>query len=274
MEKKFNGKAIYNPSGKAGEYSRWACNFFIGCSNDCTYCYCKKGYLGLIWTDKPQLKKCFRDTEDAFRIFSTELLRNLDDLRKHGLFFTFTSDPMLPDSKPLILRSMDFALENGVPVQILTKCAEFAHDIRWQQMEREKRGMVAFGFTLTGCDDLESGAASTADRITAMRRFHQLGYPTFASIEPVVIPSRSLDCIRDTSDCCDLFKVGLMSGKKDYSISDVRTLFEDIKEIKEKTGNLFYLKDSFVNFLQMDRNTLDEGFVDLDYPIYNLADRD
>jgi hypothetical protein len=25
--KTFNGKAIYNPSGKAGEYSYWACNF-------------------------------------------------------------------------------------------------------------------------------------------------------------------------------------------------------------------------------------------------------
>ncbi len=23
----FKGKAIYNPVGKAGEYSRWACNF-------------------------------------------------------------------------------------------------------------------------------------------------------------------------------------------------------------------------------------------------------
>ncbi|KAA6320448.1 hypothetical protein EZS27_029784 [termite gut metagenome] len=37
--KPFNGKAIYNPSGKAGEYSYWACNFYNGCSNGCTYCY-------------------------------------------------------------------------------------------------------------------------------------------------------------------------------------------------------------------------------------------
>ena len=34
---KFNGKAIYNPSGKAGEYSTWACNFYVGCSNMCEY---------------------------------------------------------------------------------------------------------------------------------------------------------------------------------------------------------------------------------------------
>ena len=35
----FNGKAIYNPKGKAGEYAPWACNFYTGCSNDCEYCY-------------------------------------------------------------------------------------------------------------------------------------------------------------------------------------------------------------------------------------------
>ncbi len=60
--KNFKGKAIYNPSGKAGEYSYWACNFYVGCSNGCEYCYCKKGILsGVMGQDKPQLKKCFKD---------------------------------------------------------------------------------------------------------------------------------------------------------------------------------------------------------------------
>lgn len=45
----FNGKAIYNPSGKAGEYSYWACNFYVGCSNMCEYCYCKKGFSAMLW---------------------------------------------------------------------------------------------------------------------------------------------------------------------------------------------------------------------------------
>lgn len=29
------GKAIYKPAGKAGEYAKYACNFYVGCSNDC-----------------------------------------------------------------------------------------------------------------------------------------------------------------------------------------------------------------------------------------------
>lgn len=43
-----NGKAIYKPAGKAREYAEWACNLFVGCSNDCSYCYCKRGALGSV----------------------------------------------------------------------------------------------------------------------------------------------------------------------------------------------------------------------------------
>lgn len=268
MNKSFKGKAIYNPSGKAGEYSRWACNFFVGCSNDCTYCYCKKGHLGRIWTDKPQLKKCFKDDEDAFRIFTSELDRNVTELRKDGIFFNFTSDPMLAEARPLTYRSVDYALGKGVPVQILTKRAEFAHDIRWQQLDPGKRKMIAFGFTLTGRDDLEPGASSNRERMDAMQMLHDMGYLTFASIEPVIDPMVSLECIRLTADCCDLFKVGLMSGKKDYTESDVWTLFENIREIQKMHGCRFYLKNSLVKYLHLERTALDNGFVNANYNLF------
>lgn len=39
----YKGKATYNPSDKAGEYAKWACNFYVGCANGYTYCYLKKG---------------------------------------------------------------------------------------------------------------------------------------------------------------------------------------------------------------------------------------
>ena len=32
-----NGKAIYSPKGKAAEYGRYACNFYVGCSNGNTF---------------------------------------------------------------------------------------------------------------------------------------------------------------------------------------------------------------------------------------------
>ena len=67
-------KAIYKPKGKAGEYASFACNFFVGCSNNCAYCYLKKG-IGkkTLGGDKPVLKKCFRNWQDAINVYFNEL---------------------------------------------------------------------------------------------------------------------------------------------------------------------------------------------------------
>lgn len=268
MTKKFNGKAIYNPAGKAGEYSRWACNFFTGCSNNCNYCYCKKGFLGSIWQDKPSLKKCFQNEEDAFHIFCKEIKRNIDDLHRHGLFFSFTTDPMLTESKPLTIRCLQKCLDEDIPVQILTKRAEFGDDTIWYEIKPEQRKKIAVGFTLTGCDEMEPGASSTGQRINAMRIFHKLGYPTFASIEPIIEPKTSLECIRMTADCCHLFKVGLMSGKKDYNKKELMDMIAEMEKIYNQYGCLFYLKDSLLNFLKMERTGLNSCFVNTDYNIY------
>lgn len=120
---RFNGKAIYNPSGKAGEYSDWACNFYTGCSNNCDYCYCKKGVMSHVWSDTPKLKKCFRDDEEAISIFEKELLANLGELQEHGLFFSFTTDPMLPQTIDLTVRAIKICVHHSVNVKILTKRA-------------------------------------------------------------------------------------------------------------------------------------------------------
>lgn len=78
--KEFKGKSIYNPSGKAGEYSRWACNFYVGCSNGCEYCYCKKGLLAkAMGRDKPQLKD-FKG-KDPLDEFDKEVIDNVYDNR-------------------------------------------------------------------------------------------------------------------------------------------------------------------------------------------------
>ena len=81
--KPFNGKAIYQPQGAAGEYAKYACNFFKGCSNSCSYCFNKRWN----WGNVPKLKACFKDEKHALEVFEKELRAILPELQKHGLLF-------------------------------------------------------------------------------------------------------------------------------------------------------------------------------------------
>ena len=122
----FKGKSLYRPTGKAGEYSAWACNFYTGCSNNCSYCYCKRGVMSHVWSDEPMLKKCFKDKDHAVAVFEKEMLANIDELRKTGIFFSFTTDPMIPGKTlELTMEAVGLALRNDVPVQILAKRADW-----------------------------------------------------------------------------------------------------------------------------------------------------
>lgn len=219
---KINGKAIYSPKGKAGEYAKYAVNFYVGCSNDCTYCYCKRGILGhAMGAPVAALKKCFKDETHARQTFEAELYKHLDEIRPHGLFFTFTSDPMLADTRTLTIQAVEIALSYGVPCQILTKRADFIDELPDWWSQDTYRNKLAFGFTLTGHDELEPGASTNAERIEAMKRLHAMGFKTFASIEPVISLPESSRMIVQTIGFCDLYKIGLLSGKKEYCKSDV-----------------------------------------------------
>lgn len=252
--KRFNGKAIYNPSGKAGEYSQWACNFFVGCSNGCEYCYCKKGILaGVMGQDAPQLKKCFRDEDHALEVFEREMMQNIDALREHGLFFTFTSDPMLDLTMDMTIFAAEKCLSLNIPVQILTKNAENPEfcflggalgphqKARWFKQHHDK---IAVGFTLTGHDELEPHASPNAERVAVMRELHDAGFKTFASIEPIVDLASSWSMIEATLGFCDLYKIGLMTGGSKPDKDDLFHFIGRVTKQAEEYGAKVYWKES------------------------------
>ena len=67
-------KAIYQPRGKAGEYSPWAVNFYNGCPCACSYCYKDKGLArGTLGGTNVRLKTSLVNEQTAFEIFCKEL---------------------------------------------------------------------------------------------------------------------------------------------------------------------------------------------------------
>lgn len=203
--------------------------------------------------------------EHALDVFCNEVDKNEEDLREHGLLFSFTTDPMLKETKDLTWASVIYATSSGIPVKILTKRADI-FDLSLETFPVKDK--VAFGFTLTGHDELEPGASTNMERIQAMCTLHKMGYKTFASIEPVVDFVSAYSMIILSHGACDLYKIGLMSGKK-YNAqerSDAECFFE---MIKGDTEQKYYLKDTLITLLKLDRDKLPEHFVRRDYNLFN-----
>ena len=271
--KTINGKAIYQPKGKAGEYSKYACNFYVGCSNQCEYCSLRKGIgKATLGGDTPTLKKCFKDESHALEVFEKELKANLPELQEHGLFFSFTTDPCLPETIELTMNAIELCQDFSVSVMLLTKNTRWVDDFilnKWFIPHRVSG--IAVGFTLTGHNELEPNASTNAERIEAMRTLHDAGFKTWASIEPVIDFESSFKMIRDSRHFCDLFKIGLMAGGK-YDKYLLNVFISDVIEYTEYFGCKFYFKDGLLKAAGIRREDLEDlpaNCVTKDYNIFN-----
>ena len=229
-------KILSRPKKNAEEYGKWAVNPYVGCSNQCEYCYLRKGpsgkYLG---QDHPVLKKGVVSNDHAYHLAMTEIIEHKDEIiRDGGLFFTFTSDPLLYNTRNVCLTIASWAVYHDIPVVMLTKCASFYGyeddrkpasyylPYRDRLLQREQRifsplvdpcsQRLALGWTLTGHDEEELRADKNAHRIAAMKELSAAGFKTWASIEPVIDFDSSLRMVQQALDAgCRHFKIGLMT---------------------------------------------------------------
>lgn len=139
-------------------------------------------------------------------------------------------------------------------------------DLRTKRVKRT----VAFGWTLTGHDELESSADPNAFRLQTMKRMSQDGFKTWASIEPVIDFPSSLDMIYQALNAgCEHFKIGLLTNKtrvvrKDFQIGehqfkayDVRDCLHFIEDVMRMTSGkaTVYWKQSVRDLLGTDLET-------------------
>lgn len=249
--KPFSGKAIYTTKGAAREYGRIGCNFYTGCPHECEYCYLKRGITGkALGGTEVRLKKCFKEEADAARILRMELDKYLEQCQRYGIFLSFTTDPMILRTRELTGVAITEATMRDIPVWVLTKNSTFIYDEGFMEdidrISPKCRNQIHFGFTLTGRDDMEPHACSNHERINAMKWMNFKGFPTFASIEPVIDWPSAERMVREAMAWCDHFKLGLRSGvKKDYyDISESGAAIMRIVKIVESFGNTIYLKES------------------------------
>ena len=245
--KKYHGLVIYQPSGKAAEYCPWAANFYNGCSHNCEYCYNNHGITsGVLGGETVRLKKSLVNEELAEQVFLKELLQVRDAIiADGGLHFNFVSDPCLPETIDLNWCCIGHALSYGVPVQVLTKRADWLDLLAVQRALAHKQ-LIRVGFSLTGCDEAEPHASPNQERIQAMRIVHNAGIATWASIEPIIDPQKSLMMIQQSTDCCDEFKIGVLSGKKSYTPEQIRQFVNEVNALNPRS---VYWKKSLIDYI-------------------------
>jgi hypothetical protein len=176
-----------------------------------------------------------------------DAINYLDLLRQTGVFFSFTTDPLIPETRDLTLRATIILSLMGIPVRILTKCADWLETSFGENLfELNILDNIYIGFTLTGRDDMESKASSNFERIRAMRFLHASRFKTWASIEPVIDWQHANMVVEMSLDCCDHYKIGLRSGvKKDYyDLVGSGMWLDDLTKKITDAGRTVYLKES------------------------------
>lgn len=194
---------IYQPKGKAGEYSAWAASLWSGCTNSCAYCYVP---LALHKT-----KEQFHSAVTPRANIKEKFLKDCQELRGSGIsvMFSFSCDPYPPEDTELRLTrwGIETLHEYGLYVNILTKGKNATRDFDLLSAND------GFACTLTFLNDADSlkwepKAALPAERIAAIKEAHRIGVTTWASLEPVIDPEQTLEIIRATHEFVDTYKVG------------------------------------------------------------------
>jgi len=215
---------IYEPKGRAREYSPLALNLYNGCDSGCFYCYLRR-LPGNFSTSKAVAKKnCIERLKKSAKKY-----KNSDK----QILLSFIGDPYCKANLAhnLTRHALEILLENRIPVSILTKGGlQCINDL---SIFEEFDGHIQVGATITyknnfQTEQYEPAAASYLDRISTLEILHKKGIKTWISFEPVVELDTVEQTLIDTVDFVDMYKIGFMNYHK-LDI-DKNRLFSLLKE--------------------------------------------
>lgn len=233
---------IYEPQGRAREYSPLALNFFKGCTHNCLYCYV------------PTMFKRFNTNYEHSNCSASI---NFEELEKSAkkfencnkqILLSFTGDPYCGVSPEVTTRVLEILLKYNHKVAILTKGGERV--LKDLDLFKQYGERIKIGATLTfdnNEDSLkwESGGASPRERIEVLKELHKHNIKTWASFEPVIIPRQSLNLLKEVSGFIDHVKIGKLNNYKglDKSIDWQKFLFDAVRICRENNTKFYIKKD-------------------------------
>jgi DNA repair photolyase len=231
-------KVIYEPKGKAKEYSDLAVNLYNGCSHGCTYCYAP----GVIKRNRDDFTNNVTARKDVISKLIEDCIKYKEIGDNREVLLSFTSDPYQSAELDMNLTQKAAMLFNkyGVKYKILTKNELIMRDRYLLSLKNCKIGMTIIFDNDGKRLQYEPGASTIEERITVLKYFHDEGFYTWVSMEPVIDPDEALRLIPRIS-FVDMIKV----GKLNYVKNDVDwTLFYyNVIKVLKLAGVNYYIKE-------------------------------
>lgn len=231
---------IYEPAGKAKEYSELAANLYKGCSHACLYCYAPAA----TFTDRVKFSKEISPRKNVLEQLAKDVEKYRGDTRQ--ILFSFTSDAYQPVEEKLQLtrRALQLMIDAGLRVTVLTKGGLLAardFDLL------VKSPFSQFAVTLTTDDNEKSllwepGAAKPEERLSVLRQAHARGIFTWVSFEPVFDPAAVYRLIEETAPYVDFYKVGKMNYHPSAATINWPEFREKVTALLEEKGKKYLIK--------------------------------
>lgn len=257
---------IYEPTGRAREYSPLALNYFKGCDNECLYCYVPN-MLGR-FNSKYEHSEVINPTDFKKLEQSANKMRGCEK----QILLSFTGDPYCNSENGETKKVLEILNFYGHKVAILTKNPSKA--IKDIDIFKKFGNRFKIGSTITfdnGIDSLnwESKASLPNQRIEALEIFAKEGIKTWASFEPVIIPEQSLNQLKKVVSFIDHVKIGKLNNYKglDKQIDWSKFIFDSVRILRESNmHDRFYIKKDLLIYntgVYLSGNETNEDFLNL-----------
>jgi hypothetical protein len=240
-------RVIYEPRGRAKEYSPLACNLYRGCSHGCLYCYA------------PSIQFTTRQDWTANISPRNRILHQLkldaEEMRgdQRTILFSFLCDPYQPiDVEHKITRSaLEILGENGYRVQVLTKGGKRA----LRDFDLLKKYKFMFGSTVLFSDESlrkkwEPYASPIEERTEVIKEAHRLGIFTWVSLEPVIEAKEALKVIEALHGYVDFWKVGKLNHMPAIEgLTDWANFYDEVTRLFLSIGADYYIKNDLLKYV-------------------------
>ena len=233
---------IYQPKGRAREYSPLAANFYQGCDHGCIYCYVPR----IFRMDRQKFRESVTPKESIISRLKDEIKKWKDP--KEQVLLCFTGDPYCRTEmkQSITLSALPILLQAGFPVAILTKGG--SRCLRDLDIFKQYKDQIKVGATLTFIEEkdtkeFEPYSARPWERMETLARLHQNGIRTWASFEPVIHPDQTIELLNQTLEYVDEYKIGKINQFQNLDKGiDWNAFLRKVVKILRDQDKDFYVK--------------------------------